>query len=120
MAYKKHGLLIHPEEISDYWQELILSSGVDSVGIHPRGGSAAHETLEEFLRELEAGRYDGFLRAMREHGIKVELECHALSWLLPREEFDRHPTWFRMNEEGERTPKNNLCPSSSEALAYVE
>ncbi|MBR2353346.1 MAG: DUF4838 domain-containing protein [Clostridia bacterium] len=120
MAQKKNGLLIHPEEISEYWENLILSSGVDSVGIHPRGGSIAHETLSEFLSNLKSGVYDRFLRVMKEHGMEVELECHALSWLLPRENFDAHPDWFRMEEDGVRTPKNNLCPSSEEALAVVE
>lgn len=120
MSFRKRGLIIHPEEISDYWEELILSSDLNSVGIHPRGGPTAHETLAEFLSELKKGSYDRFLQTMKTHGIAVELECHALSWLLPREEFDRHPDWFRMNEEGERTPGLNLCPSSEEALAYVE
>ena len=120
MSKRKHGLLIHPEEISEYWERLILSSGVDSVGIHPRGGAAAHKTLSEFLEGLRSGVYDSFLRAMREHSIEVELECHALSWLLPREHFSEHPEWFRMNEARERTEKNNLCPSSREALAMVE
>lgn len=36
MSTNKQGLLIHPEELSEYWERLILSSGMDSVGIHPR------------------------------------------------------------------------------------
>lgn len=120
MFAKKRGLIIHPEEISAYWERLILASHLTSVGIHPRGGPIAHETLSEFLSELKKGTYSRFLQAMETHGIEVELECHALTWLLPREEFDRHPTMFRMNEEGERTPHLNLCPSSKEALSYIE
>ena len=43
MSFRKRGLIIHPEEISDYWEELILSSDLNSVGIHPRGGLSDHE-----------------------------------------------------------------------------
>ena len=52
-------------------------------------------------------------------GIEVEYEAHAMAWLLPRHLFQREPGWFRENRSGERTADFNLCPSNSEALAYV-
>ncbi len=39
-------------------------------------------------------------------------------YLLPADEFETHPEWFRMTEEGERTPDFNLCASNEEALDY--
>lgn len=50
----------------------------------------------------------------------MEFEYHATSWLFPREEFQNHSEWFRMDEQGERTQDVNLCPSNPDALAYIE
>ncbi len=61
-----------------------------------------------------------YLVQLRALGFKVEFEYHATSWLFPREEFQNHSEWFRMDEQGERTQDVNLCPSNPDALAYIE
>jgi hypothetical protein len=48
--------------------------------------------------------------------LDVEYELHAMSDLLPRDLFQKNPSLFRMNEDGDRTPDANLCVHSREAL----
>jgi hypothetical protein len=56
---------------------------------------------------------------MQELGIDVEYELHSMSTLLPRSLFDSRPELFRMDKEGERQQKGNLCIASDEALSIV-
>ena len=44
---------------------------------------------------------------------------HAGSWLLPRNLFETHPEYFRVDETGERTAKRNFCITNPEAMDYV-
>ena len=34
----KRGILIHPEEVGDYWAEILVESDLNLVAIHPKGG----------------------------------------------------------------------------------
>lgn len=113
------GLLVHPDELGDTWISRLKGSDIGIVGLHPVGGKKAHETLESLRRELVEGAFDARFAALRDMGIGIEIEAHAMSWLLPREEFAAHPDWFRMTAEGERVADFNLCVSSEAALDYV-
>lgn len=113
------GLLVHPDELGDLWVSRLKGSDIGIVGLHPVGGKKANETLEQLCRDLQDGRFDRPFAALREMGIEIEFEAHAMSWLLPREEFVAHPEWFRMNKEGERVGDFNLCPSNEEGMDYV-
>ncbi|MBQ5842908.1 MAG: DUF4838 domain-containing protein [Clostridia bacterium] len=113
------GIIIHDTDISAYWEKLFLQSGLDTLGIHPAGGVDAHLTLEKFLFAQNDPTVFGFIDRLSSKGVRIELECHALSWLLPREMFAKNPHWFRVNENGERTADFNMCPSCGEALEYL-
>ncbi|MBR6727764.1 MAG: DUF4838 domain-containing protein, partial [Clostridia bacterium] len=113
------GLLVHPDELGDVWLSRLRDSDIKVVGLHPVGGKKAHESLEELRRDVTEGRFDQKFAVLREMGIDIEFEMHAMSWLLPRSEFAAHPDWFRANGEGERVADFNLCASSEEALAFV-
>ena len=113
------GIIIHDTDISAYWEKLFLQSGLDTLGIHPAGGNEALQTLEAFLARQSDPEVIGFIDRLSSKGVRVELECHALSWLLPRELFSKNPHWFRENENGERTADFNMCPSCGEALEYL-
>lgn len=116
---KSSGIIIHDTDICEYWKNLFLESGLNTLGIHPAGGVDAHKTLDAFLFSLKEKRVDSFISEMSERGVSLQLECHALSWLMPRELFEKHPHWFRVNEHGERTADFNMCPSCGEALDYL-
>ena len=113
------GIIIHDTDIGAYWEKLFLQSGLDTLGIHPAGGVDAHLTLEKFLSDQNDPTVFGFIDRLSSKGVRIELECHALSWLLPREMLAKNAHWFRENEQGERTADFNMCPSCKEALEYL-
>lgn len=113
------GLLIHPEELDEIWIKRLEKSDIRTIGLHPVGGKKADESLQALYEDVRAGKYDARFRRLREMGLEIEYEMHAMSWLLPRELFAEHRDWFRMNEVGERVADFNLCPSSLGALEYV-
>ena len=116
---RKNGIIIHDTDIGEYWKKLFLDSGLDTLGIHPAGGVYAHLSLDAFLKSLEKPDVQRFIYDLKSNGNNVQLECHALSWLLPRTLFEKHPLWFRQDETGKRTPDFNMCPSCEDALEYL-
>ncbi len=116
---KSNGIIIHDTDIGEYWKALFLDSGLDTLGLHPAGGVDAHLSLDAFLKSLSDSSAQTFIHELRSRDISVNLECHALSWLLTRELFGRHPHWFRQDETGKRTPDFNMCPSCEDALEYL-
>ena len=116
---KHRGIVIHDTDCGPYWAERLEKSGLDTVGVHPAGGTEAHLTLAACMELVRTDRFGEFRRRMNRAGIAVEFEMHALSWLLPRELFRDRPDWFRMDEKGERTPLFNCCASSPDALAFI-
>lgn len=115
----KHGIIIHPEELTDKMIVLLKESGINVLGLHPIGGTHSNEHLQRFIELMKTEEFQAKLKEIREAGIAVEYECHALSWLLPRSLYEKHPDWFRMDETGKRVNDFNICASNSEALEYL-
>lgn len=113
------GIIIHDTDIGEYWKSLFLESGLDTLGIHPAGGVDAHLSLDAFSKSLEKPEVQRFIYDLKSSGCNIQLECHALSWLLPRGLYQKYPHWFRENEKGERTADFNMCPSCEDALEYL-
>ena len=112
-------LLIHPEELSACWIERARKNKISRISLHPRGGVAARESLEEMLLLLQRDSYRALIDELVDSGIEIGYEFHAASYLLPRELFTEHPEYFRMDENGERTPDSNFCFSSPDARKIV-
>lgn len=55
---------------------------------------------------------------LNEREMGFEYGGHLLPAMLPRELFDDHPAYFRM-EDGQRTAHLNMCPSSDAAAAII-
>ena len=68
---------------------------------------------------MQTSEFQGLIDYAGSRGLAVEYEFHAMSYLLPRELFDTHPAYFRMNKDGERTPKYNFCVSNADAMQLV-
>lgn len=64
--------------------------------------------------------WDRFAKECADSGIDLEFEEHMLSYLLPRNLFDEHPEYFRMNKGGVRINDVNGCPSSQAALEVMK
>ena len=116
---EKRGIIIHPEELTDQMIGLLAKTDVNVLGLHPRGGRAADKTLEELLGLMKTDDFQIKLAQVRALGIAVEYEMHALAWLLPRDLFESHPDWFRVDQEGNRVNDFNMCVSNLEALEYL-
>ena len=115
----KPELLIHPDELSDRWISRAAENGVKRISLHPTGGRTAHESLGALVAALETAEFRERIDRLCDSGVEIGYEFHAAGYLLPRELFDSHPEYFRVNEEGERTVKGNFCFSSPEALDIV-
>lgn len=120
MTKTKHrGVVIHPDEVSDYWNTLLSNTSLNLVGIHPVGGLSSEEHINEAIAILSTPKAKKAIAELINRGVDIEYEMHALSWLLPRRLFAEHPDWFRMNENGERVNDYNCCPSNSEVLSFI-
>jgi hypothetical protein len=115
----KVSVLVHPSELSVKWIDRMVACGIDTLGIHPEGGSDAAKTLQRLLDLLETDEYRMLIDYAKDKGLKVEYEFHAMGYLLERGLFDGHPEYFRMNDQGKRISDLNLCVSSDEALGIV-
>lgn len=117
MQYK--GIVIYPEELSDYWLDRIGDCGINFLGIHPMGGNLQGKPIEDAIAWIKKPETQRLLQKAERLGIVVEYEMHALSWLLPRDMFSENPDWFRMDENGVRTNDYNCCASNEQALQYI-
>jgi len=118
----KRGLLIWASDLNPYWVKLASRAGLTTLGLHPIPGIKEEDSrsLESFLDIIKTDSFQQNARALKDQNIDLEIEAHAMHWLMPRENFESHPEWFRMNEEGVRCGDLNFCPSSEGALQYVE
>ena len=116
---KHRGIVIHDTDCGDYWAARLEKSGLNTVGIHAAGGKNAHLTLEACAAFVQTREWSAFRSRMNAAGLAVEFEMHALTWMLPRALFQTHPDWFRMDDNGVRTPLYNCCASSPEALDHL-
>ena len=116
---RERGIIIHAQDAGDYWADRLEKSGLNVVGIHPAGGHDAHHTMEDCIRRMQTPEWARFASRMEKAGIAIEYEMHALSWILERDRFEKQPEWFRMDENGVRTPQFNCCASNDDALDYI-
>ena len=115
----KSELLIHPDELSDTWIRRAASHRIKRISLHPVGGKEAHHSLQDLIDRLKSSEYREKINQLMDVGVEIGYEFHAASYLLPRDLFVMHPEYFRVDENGERTPKGNFCFSSPEAVNIV-
>ena len=110
-GFATRGVVITPPDLTLDWPERARRAGLTTIALHP-----FPRNVTEFVQS-----HDGelFLDTCRELGLHVEYELHAMADLLPRALFDKHPDFFRMNDEGQRVPDANLCVHSTGALEHV-
>ncbi|MHB8962595.1 MAG: DUF4838 domain-containing protein [Saccharofermentanales bacterium] len=116
---KYRGLIIHPDELSDYWVDLLLDSSVNLLGIHPVGGLTGGRTVNDLIVMMQQPDKVRLINKLQEYGTSIEYYIHALSWLLPRDLLDKYPEWFRMDNDGNRVNDYNVCASNTDALDFM-
>ena len=117
MLLKK--LIIHPDEITNVWIDRLYKNKIEVLGIHSEGGTKAHEHLEDMIDLCKTAEYRKNIDLARELGLKIHYELHVASYLLPRNLFEHHPEWFRMDENGNRVKEFNFCVTNTDAMDYV-
>lgn len=112
----KSSMIIYPDELSKKWIDKMADAGVTTLGIHSRGGGWAVDAIKRLVEQAKTEEYRSLVDYARGRGLGIEYEMHAAGYLMPRELFDEHPEYFRMNGQGERTKDFNFCVSNAEAM----
>ncbi len=115
---ERRGIVLYPAiwyHGAQEWVNLMVQSGVNLLGIH---ADSNFETLSKLKAYLQSEQGRLLLTECTRHSIDVEYEVHALQHLLPRELFDQHPEYFRMDKDGNRQRQFNM--SFTEEGAYRE
>lgn len=111
------GVVIYASDVIsnglEEWSKRIDLAGLNVIGLHANSSQEKADSLIGFLRS-DLGQ--SFLKMCSDKGVEVEFELHILQNLLPRDLFQTHPEYFRVNEKGERTPDYNMCFTSDEAF----
>ena len=115
----KTKLIIHPDELNKEWVLHAHETGIDVIGIHSVGNVKAHVNLANDLNLFTSPNFMEAVDLAYKLGMAIEYEVHAVSYLLPRELFETHPEYFRMDENGVRTNHCNFCASSEESLNII-
>ncbi len=115
----KKSMIIHPDELSERWIDRLVDNAIDILGIHPCGGQLSFQYIAEMLDLMQTQTYRNLIDYAKQRGLEIEYELHAFSYLLPRDLFGVHPTYFRENAAGERTPDYNFCVSNEQALSLI-
>ncbi|MEF3310402.1 DUF4838 domain-containing protein [Paenibacillus sp. GYB004] len=117
---ERRGIVLDLDDLHDEWPGLLHQANLNVLGLHNWGPEPEiRSKIDAMIRFFESA--EGFRLANRldDLNIGLEFELHAMCWLLPSEYYGRHPHWFRMDENGVRTPHDNFCPSSEGALEIV-
>jgi hypothetical protein len=123
------GIVVYPSDITSigavelvrFMREAnlnLLGIHTNSLGINPMNGG--FEDLPSLKAFLESKEGQLLLDECEKQHIEIEYETHALQEILPRELFDEHPEYFRMDENGERQKDHNMCFSSENAFLEIE
>ena len=113
------GVVVHPDEITRTWKNVILGSDIDILGVHPVGGDGSHERVRELAEHGLGGECAQIAGELASRGVGLEYELHVMSLLLPRGLFEKHPEYFRLDENGERNADYNCCASNKDALEII-
>lgn len=114
---EKRGVVIYPSDVKvlgiHEWERRFKQSGINLVGLHAATMNEPLDELEAFVKSKEG---QDFLKLCKRYGIDVEYEIHALQLLMPRNQFDVHPEYFRQGQDGRRLQMYNMCFTSKEAI----
>jgi hypothetical protein len=91
----------HSQRHERFWLELIDWLGKNRINMT---GNNDYPSMEPEFRKRGIVRWTG---------------GHLIPSLLPRDLFNQHPDYFRMDPTGNRVVDGNFCPSSPQALKIV-
>lgn len=98
------------------WTDVSNPNKIDYIQIAKDNGI---NTFSIFNADRNSYLWKEFIRKCAEANIDIEYEEHMLAFLIPRNLFEEHPDYFRMDKTGNRVNDANGCPSSEGALKEV-
>lgn len=98
------------------WSDIAGQKYVDWLNLARKNGFNMFSVSGE---DLNSNEWKKFRSDCESAGIAIQFQDHMASHLLPRDLFDTHPEYFRMDSKGVRTKDYNLCPSSVEGMKVV-
>ena len=105
------GLDVIPENLTlGDWPGRAKWAGLNSIVLHH------FESPETLLKFIKTDPGQAFLAQCAAAKIELEFDFHAMRDLVPRALFEKKPSLFRMDKNGERTPIRNFCVHSATAL----
>ncbi|WP_409341765.1 DUF4838 domain-containing protein [Paenibacillus sp. MBLB4367] len=117
---ERRGIVLDLDDWHYGWPSLLNKAKLNVLGLHNWGPEhLLNAKIDKMIRYFQSEEGKKTQHLLSDSQIELEFELHAMSWLLPRSLFYEHPHWFRMDEQGNRTPNDNFCPSSKEALEVV-
>ena len=84
----------------DEWIDFLTKMRINNIGIYGQSPDW-----------WKANR-DRYLPLLQERQSILEFGGHIMPSFVPRDLFEEHPEYFRMNGEGERVRDKNFCPNS--------
>lgn len=118
---EKRGVVLYPSDITSVgckkWVKMAYDAGLNVIALH---SDTRLETLPKLKMFLESKQGRIFLAECKKYSIDVEYEQHILMELLPRDLFEEHPEFFRIDKEGKRNGDYNMCFTSKEAIEIVK
>lgn len=121
VVYPSDIISIGANELLKFMQKAdlnLLGIHTNSLGKNPMTGEFEDLPNLKIFLESEDGKF--LIKECKRLNISVEYEAHVLKEVLPRELFDEHPDYFRMDEEGVRQRNHNMCFSSEGAYKIIE
>jgi hypothetical protein len=115
------GVVVYPSDIISTGSlklvEFMRESEINVLGIHT---NTLSENLSDLRSFIESNEGQLLFKECEKATISIEFESHALHELLPRELFDSHPEYFRLDNDGVRKKDYNMCFSSEGAYKEIE
>ena len=119
-ASLRKGIVLYPHDIESVgaarWVKWMKEAGLNLIGIH---ADTFFEPLPQLKAFLMSDNGQEFLSLCRQERIDVEFELHSLQNLLPREMFESHPEYFRMDSTGRRVKEYNMCFTNDSVYTVI-
>ena len=118
---KYRGIVLYPSDIISIGPSRLIDflneAQLNLLGIHCDTRFETIPVLKEFLAS-QTGK--SLIKECKKNKIYVEFELHALKELLPRDLYNEHPEFFRMDKNGLRKNDFNMCFLSEGAYEVIE
>ena len=99
------------------WDDCKYAEMIDYLAIAKKSGI---NCFSVYNPPRESKDWKDFESECMASGIDIEWEEHMMSYLIPRDYFEKHPEYYRMDRSGARVADCNGCASNPEVLGIIK